>query len=212
NSPATLSPKSAMLQGLIAAPFHRIGLFGSLKSAGSGYKDRSGPSDGTGAGTNRPDTCAAGSTTCTFTATEFVQTVNMADDYQAAGDDFLIASPYNGQSDSPPSWKNTEWPDPYPGTASKIIGYPITLQAVNRALTLDVTRFEIKDPNGADVKCHLVDHTYKNHPQVNMARYASGIAICTPDTPLQAKTTYNVHVTGSLDKKPMDIAWSFTTQ
>ncbi|WP_368930368.1 CAP domain-containing protein [Achromobacter xylosoxidans] len=211
NSPSTLSPGSALIQGLIAAPFHRVGLLGSMKSAGSGYDDRHGPTDASQDRNKRPDTCPTG-TTCTITATEFVHTINMADSHQAAGDDFLIASPHDGQRGITPDWKNTEWPDPYPGTFGQIVGYPVTLQAVNRSLKLDVVGFEIKDPGGRKADCELVDHSYQNHPQVNMAGYASGLAVCTPRAPLQANTTYTVHVTGNLNNKPMDVRWSFTTQ
>lgn len=212
NASMTLTPRSTLVRNLIIAPFHRIGLLGSFKSAGSGYAEAVGPSAGSGNMANRPNSCAAGAG-CTYTAAEFYQTINMADSHQAASDDFLIASPYDGQADVPPRWNNTEWPNPSPGTQNKDIGYTVTLQALNRSLKLNADTFEIKDPAGAAVPCFRLDHrTPSFQTGVDLANYATGMAICTPDAPLLAATTYSVRVTGSLDNKPMDLNWSFTTQ
>jgi len=212
NATLALSPQSALLRSLFVAPFHRVGLLGSFKSAGSGYAQVVGPSAGSGSATDRPNSCQAGPA-CTYTAAEFYQTVNMADSLQSAADNYLIASPHDGQTDVPAQWKNTEWPNPSPGTEGKDIGYTVSLQAINRSLTLDADTFEIKDPSGASVPCFRLEHRTPSYQAgVDLAIYAGGMALCTPDAPLKAKTTYTVHVTGSLDSKPLDLTWSFTTQ
>lgn len=188
NAVLNLSSNDVLVSELFDAPFHRIALLGSFKSAGSGYAEQR-------------STAAGGATA------SFYQTVDLADATMPGTGNQMVAYPFAGQTDAPSSWVNTESPNPAPGYQNQTLGYPITLQAIDSSLVLNADTFVLTDAQGNNVNCLKVDAR-----SANLAADAAGIAICTPLAPLAAASKYNVKVTGSLGGKPLNLSWSFTTR
>ncbi|WP_349607132.1 CAP domain-containing protein [Cupriavidus sp. DF5525] len=188
NAQLSLSPKDALVVDLLNAPFHRAALLGSYQSAGSGYAESVGP-NGSG------------------TAARYFQTIDLADASKPGTDNQMVAYPFDGQTDVPPSWVNNESPNPAPGYEGKTVGYPVLLQAINTSLQFATDTFTLADAQGRNVSCLKVDSR-----STGMSSYARGLAICTPQTPLASKQRYSVTVAGKLGTQPVNLSWSFTTR
>ncbi|CAG2127826.1 CAP domain-containing protein [Cupriavidus plantarum] len=184
----SMTPKDALVVDLIHAPFHRAALLGSYGSAGSGFAESVG----------------AGSTG--GTSASYYQTIDLADASKGGADNLMVAYPYDGQADVPPSWVNNESPNPAPAYAGQTIGYPVTLQAIDTSLTFNADTFTITDAQGRNVPCEKVDAR-----TAGMSSAARGLAMCTPTAPLTSGTRYNVTVTGTLGGQGVNLNWSFTT-
>lgn len=188
NAQLSMQPKDALVSNLIDAPFHRAALLGSYGSAGSGYAEWVG-ANGSG------------------TSANYYQTIDLADRSKPGSDNQMVAYPFDGQSDVPVSWVNTESPNPAPGYQNSTMGYPVLLQAINTSLQFDADNFVITDAQGNNVNCIKVDSRSSG-----LSSDASGLAICTPVAPLASQQRYSVRVTGRLGSQPVDLSWSFTTR
>ncbi|RDK09517.1 CAP domain-containing protein [Cupriavidus lacunae] len=188
NAQLSMQPKDALVSDLVDAPFHRAALLGSYGSAGSGYAEWVG-ANGSG------------------TSANYYQTIDLADRSKAGSDNQMVAYPFNGQSDVPVNWVNTESPNPAPGYQNSTMGYPVLLQAINTSLQFDADNFVITDAQGNNVNCIKVDSRSSG-----LSSDASGLAICTPVAPLVSQQRYSVRVTGRLGSQPVDLSWSFTTR
>ncbi|SOZ37492.1 CAP domain-containing protein [Cupriavidus neocaledonicus] len=188
NAQLSMSPKDALVSDLVDAPFHRAALLGSYGSAGSGFAERVG-ANGSG------------------TSASYYQTVDLADRVKGGNDNQMVAYPFDGQSDVPVNWVNTESPNPAPGYENRTMGYPVSLQAINASLQFDADNFVITDAQGANVDCIKVDSR-----AAGLSSAARGLAVCTPVAPLASQQRYTVRVTGRLGAQPVDLSWSFTTR
>jgi uncharacterized protein YkwD len=188
NAQLSMQPKDALVSDLVDAPFHRAALLGSYGSAGSGFAERVG-ANGSG------------------TSASYYQTIDLADRSMGGTDDQMVGYPFDGQSDVPVSWINTESPNPAPGYENRTMGYPVSLQAVNTTLQFDADSFVITDAQGNNVNCIKVDSRSSG-----LSSAARGLAMCTPEAPLASQQRYAVRVTGRLDGQPVDLSWSFTTR
>ncbi|WP_432259670.1 CAP domain-containing protein [Cupriavidus sp. TMH.W2] len=188
NAQLSMQPKDALVSNLIDAPFHRAALLGSYGSAGSGFAEWVG-ANGSG------------------TSANYYQTIDLADRSKAGSDNQMVAYPFDGQSDVPVSWVNTESPNPAPGYQNSTMGYPVLLQAINTSLQFAADNFVITDAQGNNVNCIKVDSRSSG-----LSSDASGLAICTPVAPLASQQRYSVRVTGRLGSQPVDLSWSFTTR
>lgn len=184
----SMTPKDQLVVDLVDAPFHRAALLGSYGSAGSGFAESVGAGSSGG------------------TQAYYYQTIDLADRSVGGADNQMVAYPYNGQADVPVSWVNNESPNPAPSYAGKTMGYPVTVQSVNTSLTFNADTFSITDASGNNIPCEKVDARTSG-----MSSAASGLAICTPRTPLASKTRYNVTVGGTLNGQGVNLNWSFTT-
>ena len=92
-----------------------------------------------------------------------------------------------------------EAPSPLPPGAPYTFGYPVTIQPAAFS-QLAVTQAELKGPNGATVE------VYPNPSGCGTACYA-----LIPTAPLLPATTYTAHVVGTVDGKPFERTWNFTT-
>lgn len=187
NASLALSSSDIMVADLIDAPFHRATLLGSYGAAGSGYAEEKTVSGGANAA--------------------FYQTVNLADATMPAPPTQMVAYPYAGQADVPASWVNNESPNPAPGYEGKTLGYPVTIQAVDRNRSLLADTFVLTDRQGNNVSCLKVDAR-----SAAMAGAARGLAMCTPVVALQPRTEYQVAVSGTLGGAPLAVRWSFVTR
>jgi len=185
----SMTPKDQLVVDLVDAPFHRAALLGSYGSAGSGFAESVGAGSSGG------------------TQAYYYQTIDLADRSLGGADNQMVAYPYNGQADVPVSWVNNESPNPAPAYAGQTMGYPVTVQAVNTALTFNADTFAITDAAGNSIACEKVDARTSG-----MSSAARGLAICTPRTPLASKTRYNVAVSGTLNGQGVNLNWSFTTR
>ncbi|MGO4814595.1 CAP domain-containing protein [Cupriavidus sp. 2MCAB6] len=188
NAVLTLSSNDALVSDLFDAPLHRATLLGSYKSAGAGYAEEK----GTGSG---------GATA------SFYQTVDLADATMPGTSTQMVAYPYAGQADVPTNWVNNESPNPAPGYQNQTLGYPITLQAIDRSQTFNADTFVLTDAQGNNINCLKVDAR-----SAGLSGAAAGAAVCTPLAPLAAASKYNVTVSGQLAGKPLNLNWSFTTK
>ncbi|AQV93404.1 CAP domain-containing protein [Cupriavidus necator] len=188
NAQLSMQPKDALVSDLVDAPFHRAALLGGYGSAGSGYAEWVGAS---GSGTSA----------------NYYQTIDLADRSKGGSDNQMVAYPFNGQSDVPVNWVNTESPNPAPGYQNSTMGYPVLLQAINTSLQFEADTFVITDAQGNNVNCIKVDSRSSG-----LSSDASGLAICTPVAPLASQQRYSVRVTGRLGSQPVDLSWSFTTR
>ncbi|NUO85909.1 MAG: CAP domain-containing protein, partial [Cupriavidus sp.] len=188
NAQLSMSPKDALVSDLVDAPFHRAALLGSYGSAGSGFAERVG-ANGSG------------------TSASYYQTVDLADRVKGGSDNQMVAYPFDGQSDVPVNWVNTESPNPAPGYENRTMGYPVSLQAINTSLQFDADNFVITDAQGANVDCIKVDSRSSG-----LSSAARGLAVCTPVAPLASQQRYTVRVAGRLGAQPVDLSWSFTTR
>ncbi|PCE28261.1 hypothetical protein BWP39_07025 [Paraburkholderia acidicola] len=189
NAQPRLPSNDMMVAELIHAPFHRMGLFGSFRSGGTGYaQDITQPVEG-------------------GTRGDFYQTINLADALEIGSDSQLLAYPYDGQADVPTSWTNNEYPNPAPGHAGETLGYSVSVQSFSHVLRLAVTSFTLTDASGKDVPCLKVDSS-----SAGFGSELRGSAICTPIKPLAARTTYVVSLKGTLGTRPVNLTWRFTTR
>jgi hypothetical protein len=175
-------PGSAMDE-IFSAPYHRgvilfdWGRAGAAKDAGS-----------TAGGTRR-----------------MVTVVDFADVGVTQPDNELIAWPYDGEQDVPPSWIDIEQPDPMglPGYAGQTLGYPITLSGGPGA-HITLSTLDLRDATGTRVACHIAALT--------PADAGRNTATCTPYRPLKPGTRYVGELTQpTFARAPFDLKWSFTT-
>ncbi|SAK78937.1 Allergen V5/Tpx-1 family protein [Caballeronia temeraria] len=126
----------------------------------------------------------------------------------------VIAYPYPNETDVPTDWYVNEIPSPFasaPQYNQTYTGYPITIQG-NMLSKLNSVSYTVTDSGGNAVPCQL--QTSANDTQLTNA------AMCVPFKPLNASTTYTVHVVGVLttfgangtQNSPLDLSWSFTTK
>ncbi|MGO4332402.1 CAP domain-containing protein [Cupriavidus sp. 2TAF22] len=188
NAALALASTDALVSDLFDAPLHRMSLLGSYKSAGSGYAEQKGSTSG-------------GATA------SFYQTVDLADATMPGTAIQMVAYPYAGQADVPTSWLNNESPNPAPGYQNQTLGYPVTLQAIDRSQAFTADTFVLTDAQGNNVNCLKVDSR-----TAGVSGAANGAAVCTPLAPLAGSTRYNVAVSGQLGGKPLNLSWSFVTK
>ncbi len=188
NAILVLASNDALVSDLFDAPLHRATLLGSYKSAGAGYAEQK-------------STASGGATA------SFYQTIDLADATMPGTSDQMVAYPYAGQADVPTSWVNNESPNPAPGYQNQTLGYPITLQAIDRSQAFNADTFVVTDAQGNNINCLKVDAR-----SPNLSGAAAGAAVCTPLAPLASGTRYNVSVSGQLAGKSLNLSWSFVTR
>ena len=126
----------------------------------------------------------------------------------------VIAYPYPNETDVPTDWYVNEIPSPFasaPQYNQTYTGYPITIQG-SMFSKLSSVSYTVTDSGGNAVPCQL--QTSANDTALTNA------AMCVPFKPLNASSTYNVHVVGVLtamgvtgtQTSPLDLTWSFTTK
>lgn len=113
----------------------------------------------------------------------------------------MVVFPAEGQTAVPVAFVGNELPDPVPPGGKYPTGYPVTLN-FNPFVKVTVSASEIRDAAG-----HLVD-SYVLPP----THVEENVLTILPKAPLTAKTTYQLHVTGSIDGAGFTRDWSFTTE
>jgi Flp pilus assembly protein TadD len=112
-----------------------------------------------------------------------------------------VAFPAEGQTAVPVAFVGNELPDPVPPGGKYPTGYPVTLN-FNPYVNVSVAVSEIRDASGHPVDSYVLPAT---HAEEN-------VLTILPKAPLNTNTTYQVHVTGTIDGAGFTRDWSFTTE
>jgi uncharacterized protein YkwD len=187
------------ITGLRDAPFHRENMFYCYANTGVGSAN---------------STSAFNSYYNSNVFTEYLN-VDFADPCSSRpADTQVVVWPFNGQTNVPNAWADTEAELPAGGALTNehgtTLGYPITMQGYNNASFSNVN-FTITDPNGNVIPCAEYDSSNNTNAQAAMA------AQCVPLLELATSTVYTVKITGnmtnaSFSSTPFTIVTSFTTQ
>ncbi len=113
----------------------------------------------------------------------------------------VVAYPAAGQADVPAAFLGNELPDPVPPGGKYPTGYPVTLN-FNQFVNVVTQASEVRDPAGRLVDSYVLPAT---HAEEN-------VLTILPEAPLQKKTTYQVHVAGTINGAPFTHDWGFTTE
>ncbi|MGI8608387.1 MAG: CAP domain-containing protein [Candidatus Dormibacteria bacterium] len=113
----------------------------------------------------------------------------------------IVVYPAAGQADVPAAFLGNELPDPVPPGGKYPTGYPVTLN-FNQFVNVTTTVSQVRDPAGNLVDSYILPAT---HAEEN-------VLTILPRAPLQKKTTYQVHVTGTINGTDFTRDWSFTTE
>jgi hypothetical protein len=105
--------------------------------------------------------------------------------------------PPDGAADVPLAWDGAETPNPAPGVP-RPLGYPITV-AFGVYQKVDWAKAELRDAAGTPLEVAT--------PRTDWMR---ALAII-PLHPLEPGVTYTAHVEATVDGKPLQRTWSFTT-
>jgi len=114
-----------------------------------------------------------------------------------------VLYPADGQSDAGTGFV-TEHPDPIPPKAKRPVGFPVTIQfrPGDRVTGAKISLTE----SGADVPGHV------STPEKPASGFPQSNTICLiPAAPLKSGATYTAKVTCTLNGKPFEKEWSFTT-
>jgi uncharacterized protein YkwD len=186
------------ITGLRDAPFHRENMFYCYANAGVGSAN----------GAQVYNSYYASNV-----YTEYLN-VDFADPCASKpADTQVVVWPFNGQTNVPTSWADTEAEAPAGGAVTNehgsTVGYPVTMQGYNNAAFSAVT-FTITDPTGFVIPCAEYDSSNNSNAQAGMA------AQCVPLLELAANTVYTVKVTATMTNAsftatPFTLTWSFTT-
>ena len=115
----------------------------------------------------------------------------------------FVIYPADGQSDAGTGFV-TEHPDPIPPKAKRPVGFPVTIQfrSGDRVTGAKIALTEA----GADVPGHA------STPERPASSFPQSNAICLiPASPLKGGAKHTVKVTCTLNGKPFEKEWSFTT-
>lgn len=117
----------------------------------------------------------------------------------------FVVYPFPGQTDTPTNfYSDREIPDPVPNQNE--VGYPISVHAnidINTAIT--VQSFTVQPHGGSPLQVRTLVHASDSNTPISAAAII-------PLSPLNAKTTYDVHFAGTVDGVAASRDWSFTTQ
>lgn len=186
------------ITGLRDAPFHRVNMFYCYANAGVGSAN------------------SASVYNSYYASNVYSEYLNVDFASPCTGGpaaNQIVAWPFNGQTNVPNGWLDTEAEDPTGGAVTNehgtTVGYPVTIQGLNGAQFSNVN-FTITDPDGNVIPCAEYDTSNNSTAQ------PLGMAVCTPLLELATSTTYTVKVTGSMSTSsfastPFTLSWSFTT-
>jgi tetratricopeptide (TPR) repeat protein len=114
----------------------------------------------------------------------------------------MVPYPAEGQQDVPLAFTGNELPDPVPGGYKSPTGYPITVNFNPYLQQVSVGTTSLRDGTG-----HAVPFWF-----LPPLRSDENVLTILPKTPLDPKTTYQVHVEASILGVPLTRDWSFTTE
>lgn len=125
-----------------------------------------------------------------------------------------VIYPASGQQGVPLSF-SYEVPNPLPAGAPAIAGYPITAGFPGRGSTKLATA-ALTTASGHAVPIYKLDSSWQDRDPVYSGDTMGNAIAVIPQAPLQAATTYTVHVTGTETpatgtSRPFDLTWSFQT-
>ncbi len=121
-------------------------------------------------------------------------------------DDIPVAYPSPEQSGVPTHFSSGEIPNPIPGGASGLAGYPITLQFPTGWKIVNVSA-QLIDAEGNKVPVHLSDPEHpalSTHPQ-------GGVCCLLPVKPLSQATVYKVTIWANVNSSDFMMRWTFAT-
>ena len=130
-----------------------------------------------------------------------METMDMSFKNEAGDPRFIVPYPAEGQTDAPLVFTGNELPDPVPGGYKSPTGYPITVN-FNPYATIVVSSSTLKHATGADVPFYQLPPT----------KAEENVLTILPKSPLKPKTTYQVHVSGTIGGGGFTKDWSFTTE
>lgn len=127
------------------------------------------------------------------------------------GERVIYTYPANGQMNVPLAFTGGEIPNPLPGVKYPV-GYSISMYLLPVSGSYDpanwsVSIAELKDASGQLVSSYLLTNSTDPHHMLG-----SDVIFLIPKSPLQPKSTYSVHMSGtdSLGSN-FDYSWAFTT-
>ena len=145
----------------------------------------------------RPDLVAIG-----YAQAE-VGTINIQDmefGYGAAATAEPVRYPAPGQTTVPAVFVDNELPDPVPSGDARTTGYPVTVTFADGD-AVSLTSFTLTGQGGAALGGYLLD------PGLSTENSASLL----PAAPLLASTTYTARIVATVNGRPYDETWTFTT-
>jgi uncharacterized protein YkwD len=113
----------------------------------------------------------------------------------------MVVFPAEGQAAVPNAFVGNELPDPVPPGGKYPTGYPVTLN-FNPYVNVSVSVSEVRDAGGNLVDSYVLPAT----------RSDENVLTILPKAPLTPRTTYQVHVRGTIEGSPFTRDWSFTTE
>ena len=112
----------------------------------------------------------------------------------------VVAYPADNQADVPTGFFGNELPDPVPPGGKYPTGYPVTLN-FNQFTAVATPVAEIHDASGARVDSYVLPASPSDE----------NVLTILPRAQMTPRTTYSVHVSGTLGGSPFSRDWSFTT-
>jgi hypothetical protein len=110
--------------------------------------------------------------------------------------------PFDGQVGVGPSWSGAEMPQP-PKPNNGYPSGPIITVTSPVGVDILVSKYNLTDPEGADIPVVFVDHRSHDYLPRTTAIYAHN--------PLDENKTYTVFMSGTRNNAPWTQTWSFTT-
>ncbi|MBV8195286.1 MAG: hypothetical protein JOY80_07130 [Candidatus Dormibacteraeota bacterium] len=111
-----------------------------------------------------------------------------------------VLYPAAGQTSVATTFVDNELPDPVPAGDPRTTGYPVTV-TFSVADGVALSSFTLSDPSGVAVPAYVLS------PSTSTENSASLL----PVSPLHTKTSYTARIVASIDGRPYDTTWSFTT-
>jgi hypothetical protein len=112
-----------------------------------------------------------------------------------------VVYPAPDQTDIPTSFGDNEIPDPIPPGAPRVSGYPITVTFADGA-AVSTAVLTVSPPGGSPLDAYTLPPGPDTENSSSLLTKA----------PLLAHTRYTAHITATVDGKPFDRTWSFTTK
>jgi uncharacterized protein YkwD len=120
----------------------------------------------------------------------------------------VVIYPADKQKDVEMLFPGNELPDPIPEDKDRRAGYPITAQFPDRAKVTDATG-SLKDAKGKKIEIWFSSPQKPANPP--FAMYQKNTMCIFAQDPLAPGMTYTVEMSASMDGKPWQKTWSFTT-